>query len=278
MSSGNTIWYERTGDGPTIFHIHGSAFGHRNFERLTPHLVGRMEVVDFDLPGFGASSTAPHGGGIDNWADDVAELIELLGDAPAHVHGTSLGGMIGLSLAARHPEVIDRLVLSCFLCRYDTAARFTRSTWIAAARHIGMPAVADLTAVSGFSRSFFERPDAAPELESMREAFAQSDPSTFVRATESLMNLDLSPYVGAIRSPLLLLAGEQDNMTPLAPTESGYGMQNVAREVPGAELIVLPDCGHYLVIEQPEAAAEHVVAFCTRDEAALGLPPQQANV
>ena len=104
MPNGARVWYERQGAGPTIFHIHGSGFGHRNFERLTPLLVDRLEVVDFDLPGFGDSGPAPHGGGIHEWADDVAALIRALGHERAHVHGTSLGGMIGLSLAGPAPR------------------------------------------------------------------------------------------------------------------------------------------------------------------------------
>lgn len=261
LPNGAEVWYERLGSGPTLFQIHGSAFGHRNFERLTPHLVGRLEVVDFDLPGFGASSAAPHGGGIHNWADDVAAVIRLLGGGRAHVHGTSLGGLIGLSLAARHPDVVDRVALSCFLPRYDEAARTMRRTWIAAARGIGMAAVADLTAVAGFSRAFFERPEAAGELERMREAFAHTDPEAFARATEGILTLDLAPLAGDVRAPLLLIGGDEDNMTPVDPAGDGFGLRQLAARVPGARLVVIPQCGHYMVIEQPEATAEAIVEF-----------------
>jgi len=60
--------------------------------------------------------------------------------------------MLGLTLAARHPEMVNRLVLSCFLARYDLAARLMRATWKRAARDSGMRAVADLTSVAGFAR------------------------------------------------------------------------------------------------------------------------------
>jgi len=261
LPNGAEVWYERKGGGPTLFQIHGSAFGHKNFERLTPHLVGSLEVVDFDLPGFGASSAAPHGGGIHNWADDVAALIRELGDAPAHVHGTSLGGLIGLSLAARHPDVVDRVALSCFLPRYDEAARVMRRTWIAAARGIGMAAVADLTAVAGFSRAFFERPDAAAELERMRTAFSVTDREAFARATEGILELDLSPLADDVRAPLLLIGGDDDAMTPVDPAGSGVGLRRLAERVPGARLAVIPECGHYMVIERPEETARLIVDF-----------------
>jgi 3-oxoadipate enol-lactonase len=266
LPNGARVWYESQGSGPTIFHIHGSAFGHRNFERLTPHLLDHLEVIDFDLPGYGASSAAPHGGGIDNWADDVAALIRALGHDRAHVHGTSLGGMIGLSLAARHPDVVDHVVLSCFVCRYDEAARVMRSTWITAAEQIGMSAVADLTAVAGFSRNYYERPEAAAQLEQMREAFAHNDPAAFVAATRGIFTLDLSPLAADVKAPLLLLAGSEDHMTPVEPAPSGYGFSQLVEAIPEAELAIIPDCGHYLVIEQPEAAARHVIDFIRRGE------------
>jgi 3-oxoadipate enol-lactonase len=261
LPNGAEVWYERTGSGPTLFQIHGSAFGHRNFERLTPHLVERLEVIDFDLPGFGASSPAPHGGGIHNWADDVAAFIRALGFERAHVHGTSLGGMIGLSLAARHPAVVDRVVLSCFLCRYDRAARVMRSTWIEAARSSGMAAVADLTAVAGFSRAFFERPDAHAELERMRQAFSGNDPATFMGATQGLFDLDLSPLAADVRAPLLLIGGDEDHMTPVDPAPSGFGFRQLLERVPGARMAVVPESGHYMVIERPEPTAGHIVDF-----------------
>ena len=120
-----------------MLHIHGSAFGHRNFERLTPLLVDRFEVIDFDLPGYGLSKGGPTPKGMDGLADEVAAFIPTLGYERLHVHGTSFGAMIGLTLAARHPARIDRLVLSCFLARYDNAARMMRSTWKRAARDSG---------------------------------------------------------------------------------------------------------------------------------------------
>lgn len=72
---------------------------------------------------------------------------------------------------------------------------------------------------------------------------------------------DLSGHVPQVRAPTLLLAGDQDNMTPLEPAASGCGMAEIARVLPGARSVVLPQCGHYLVIEQPGAAAALIGDF-----------------
>ena len=134
LPGGETIWYKTTGTGVPVLQIHGSAFGHKNFARMTPLMAEHFEVIDFDLPGYGESiSGAPRTGGMEGLAELVAEFIVAAGYTQVHLHGTSFGAMIGLTLAARHPELIDKLVLSCFLARYDIAARMMRKTWKRAA-------------------------------------------------------------------------------------------------------------------------------------------------
>lgn len=261
LSDGAALWYERRGDGPPLLHIHGSAFGHRNFERLSPLLVDRFTVLDFDLPGYGESRGGDRGNTMDDLADGVAELVDALGHERVHVHGTSFGGMIALTLAARHPERLDRLVLSCFLARYDNAARVMRRTWKRAARDSGMGAVADLTSVAGFARRFYELDWAEAQMKSMRDAFSRTDPEAFVASTEAIERTDLSTLVVQVAAPTLLLAGVEDNMTPFRPAPSGVGMAQIAEQLPGCETVVLPECGHYLVIEAAEQAAELVASF-----------------
>jgi pimeloyl-ACP methyl ester carboxylesterase len=263
LPSGETIWYRSQGSGPPLLHIHGSAFGHRNFEKLTPHMAEHFEVIDFDLPGYGESIGAP---AVDlaGIGEQVFGFIRALGHERLHVHGTSFGAMIGVNLAAHHPEVIDRLVFSCFLARYDNAARMMRGTWKRAARDSGMEAVADLTSVAGFARAFYDRPEAAAQLASMREAFSHTLPAAFVTGTEAIEKTDLTPLIPRIEARTLLLAGAEDNMTPLAPAASGVGFSRIETMLPSAELRVIPDCGHYLVIEQPELARDAIVEFLNR--------------
>jgi pimeloyl-ACP methyl ester carboxylesterase len=260
LPGGETIWYKTTGQGPRVLHIHGTAFGHRNFERMTPLMAKHCQVIDFDLPGYGESQGAPAKdmGGI---AEQVFQFIQAADLGRVHVHGTSFGAMVGLTLAATHPEVFDRIVLSCFLARYDNAARMMRGTWKRAARDSGMEAVADLTSVAGFGRGYYDRDEAPAQLASMRAAFSKTKPEAFIAGTETIERTDLSPLIGRISGKVLLLAGEEDNMTPFRPAGSGVGFAQIQTMLPDAELVVLPDCGHYLVIEQPALATEHIVRF-----------------
>ena len=261
LPGGETIWYRRTGSGAPLLQIHGSAFGHRNFEKMTPLCAADFQVIEFDLPGYGESRGGPAPKDMAGIAEQVYELVRALGHERVHIHGTSFGAMIGLTLAATHPEVVDRLVLSCFLARYDKAARMMRGTWKRAARDSGMQAVADITSVAGFARGFYERPEAEAQLAAMREAFSRTTADAFIAGTETIERTDLSPLVGRVTAPTLLLAGQEDNMTPFAPGASGVGFAQLRTMMPDAELAVLPECGHYLVIEQPALAAERIAAF-----------------
>jgi 3-oxoadipate enol-lactonase len=264
LPGGETIWYRRSGAGKPLLQIHGSAFGHRNFEKMTPFMEPHVEVIDFDLPGYGESRGRP-ANSMDGIAEQVFSFLSCLGETRIDIHGTSFGAMIGLTLAARHPDIVDHLVLSCFIARYDNAARMMRGTWKRAARDSGMEAVADLTSVAGFARGFYDRPGAQAQLQAMRDAFKATAPEAFIAGTEAIERTDLSAVAPLVRARTLLLAGAEDNMTPFAPAPSGVGFSMVKDMIPGATLKILPECGHYLVIEQPELASDHITAFLRED-------------
>ena len=264
IPGGETIWYKKTGTGKPVLQIHGSAFGHRNFARMTPLMAEHVEVIDFDLPGYGTSTGSLREAGMGGVAEIVFEFIVALGYDKVSLHGTSFGAMIGVTLAAAHPEVIDRLVFSCFLARYDLAARMMRQTWKRAAQDSGMRAVTDLTSVAGFARGYYERAEAQAQFDEMYEAFDATEPAAFIKGTETIERTDLSPLLPGITMPTLLLAGAEDNMTPFNPAPSGVGFSTIEQLLPDCELHVLPDCGHYLVIEQPEAATKLAVEFLLR--------------
>ena len=264
LPSGETIWYKTTGRGAPLLHIHGSAFGHKNFAAMTPLMAQHFEVIDFDLPGYGQSVGAPRPGGMEGLAEQVYEFVRAAGYDRISLHGTSFGAMIGLTLAARHPELIDRLVLSCFLAKYDLAARMMRKTWKRAALDSGMTAVTDLTSVAGFARGYYERAEAQAQFEAMYVAFAATRPEAFVAGTEIIEQTDLGPLLPLVTAPTLLLAGAEDNMTPFNPAPSGIGFSTIGKVLPNCELHVLSDCGHYLVLEQPAAASKLITQFMAR--------------
>ena len=103
--NGVKVWHRVTGDGPeAVIQLHGAGFGHYNTEPCTPVLADHFKVVDWDLRGYGQSDKPSQKYDMEVWADDTAALMDKLGIERAHIHGTSMGGMIAQIIAGRHPQ------------------------------------------------------------------------------------------------------------------------------------------------------------------------------
>jgi len=107
------LWHRITGEGDPVVQIHGAGFGHFNFDAATPELSQRFRVIDFDMRGYGASDRPIQDYDMEVWADDVAGLLDALGVDRAHVHGTSMGGMIAIVFAGKYPERTRSVVINC---------------------------------------------------------------------------------------------------------------------------------------------------------------------
>lgn len=95
----------------------------------------------------------------------------------------------------------------------------------------------------------------------MRESFCKTTPDAFIAAVGAIERSDLSPLIPKVTARTLLIGGREDNMSPVAPAHSGVGFAQVAAGVAGCKVVMIEDCGHYLVIEQPERAAAAIVSF-----------------
>jgi len=102
--------------------IHGLFVDHQSWDLVMPELAETFRVIAPDLPGFGASEKPPPSRfpyGIEAFAEAIADLYAGLELGPAAVVGHALGGAVALTLAARHPELVSKLVLIDTLC-YDS--------------------------------------------------------------------------------------------------------------------------------------------------------------
>lgn len=172
-------------------------------------------------------------------ADGVATVLRHLDLGPVAVEAESAGGRIGLWLAVDHPELVDRLVLAAVASETPPdspmAERMGRwielgeagdwGTFFATMAHLMKAANESESGSFGAAARLQPRP-ATPER-FIGELKATLDPSSFV-----------TDRLGEIGVPTLVLAGELDQVVPLAST------QLVAERIPGANLITDPECGH----------------------------------
>ncbi len=172
-------------------------------------------------------------------ADAVATVVRAKGLGPVAIEAESGGGRISLWLTVDHPDLVDRLVLASVAAETppDSPMANRMARWIQLAE-------------SGDWGTFFavmaEQMKAASEVEAGSFAAAarlQPRPATPERFIGELKaTLDPSSFVterlGEIAAPTLVLAGEQDQVVPLASTRL------VAERIPGAHLVTDPECGH----------------------------------
>src|SRR5260370_22859450 len=103
---GAELHYQDTGRGPALVFSHGLLWSSSMFRFQIAALRDRYRCVAFDFRGQGQSEVTRKGYDMDTLARDAAQLIEKLGAAPAHFVGLSMGGFIGMRLAARRGELL----------------------------------------------------------------------------------------------------------------------------------------------------------------------------
>ncbi|MCY4085905.1 MAG: alpha/beta fold hydrolase [Actinomycetia bacterium] len=267
--NGIRLYYEERGSGQPVVQIHGSGFGRGNFATLTPLLSRSFRVIDYDMRGFGDSDAPVGPYSMELWADDLAGLLDALEIERAHVHGTSMGGMVAIPFAAKYPGRLDRLVLSCSLAAYDGAARMNKRVWHAVAKAYGKgDEFLDLVMFQLFSRPFLESERMGEARELIAKLISsQTSPEVFAEITKAIEAADLVPLLPTIDAPTLVIGGRYDIMTPIDMGPSGAGSRVLAESIPQAELAVL-DAGHTFLVEQPEASCELITEFLGRAHAA----------
>jgi pimeloyl-ACP methyl ester carboxylesterase len=250
------------GEGPPLLLIHGYGGAAWNFDAMVPYLEGRRLIVP-DLPGHGGSAALPAAPTLGAFADSLTPLL----DGPVDVFGHSLGGVVGLRLAERHPGLVRRLVLAAS-AGISSSTRLAEITITLAGilrpgRLVGRRA--DRIARSPrlkrlvFGRYEVSNPDALGER--AVHGFLRGLPlhTDALAAGRALAAGDPRRDLDRVRCPVLVLCAGRDRQVPI---EDGF---EYARRL-GAPLRVIADCGHLLTGERPDVCARAVLEFTRFDE------------
>ncbi len=268
--NGCRLWYELRGEGTHLLQIGGAGFAHENFGFVTDGMAKAFTVIDFDLRGYGLSERPEQPYSMDVWADDAAALLEAIGVERAHVHGTSMGGMVAIRLAAKHPERVYGLVLDCTAAKSDfmSAARF--EVWQALARAYGMGSreLALELATQALSRRFLDSPRGPEVVDTIQQVLERNcSVDVFCAACDAMIEMDLTNDLPSINAPTLVMDGDEDILTPIVQGPAGLGNAAIADAIPNAELYVIEGCAHTNLLEQPELSTRVVVEFLQGVEA-----------
>lgn len=231
------------GQGRPLVLGHALGVDLRMWDEVADDLARDHLVLRYDHRGQGASDVPPGPYTMDELVDDAAALIRERGIAPVVYVGLSMGGMVAMGLAVRHPELVRGIVVANSGARYPDEARATWAQRIAAVESQGMAAVADGTMERWFTPAF--RATRHEVVDRFRHTVLQADPAGYAATCRAIAAVDWLDRLPGVTCPALVIAGALDSGAPPA-----FG-QAIAERIPGAELQLWDDVAHMSAIEQP---------------------------
>jgi 3-oxoadipate enol-lactonase len=238
------------GSGPAIVFSHGLLWSTAMWRFQVAAFRGRYRCIAYDHRGQGKSEVTASGYDMDTLAEDAVALIGQLGAAPVHFVGLSMGGFVGMRVAARHPELVRSLSL------LETAS--DAEPWVSGRKYAAMsfltrffgtgpfvPAVMKIM----FAAPFREDAARAELREGMVREILANDPEGLRRAVRGVISRKplAEAELAKIRVPTLVVSGELDSA--VVPARS----MRTAASIPGAKFRSIPRAGHTSSVEEPEA-------------------------
>jgi pimeloyl-ACP methyl ester carboxylesterase len=265
-TNGVKLHYERSGSGETVLLAHGYLFDAAHWRPQTDALAPEYDVIAVDLRGQGSSETTDDGYDLWNQAEDLHGLIGQLGIAPVHYVGLSMGGMIGMRLALRHPEDIRSLVLLDTTARGEDPDKVERYE---AFRHVvekgDLEAVTPALPPIFFDDDFIR--DHADQVEAWLDMLRASNIQGLIRAGRGIDARDeISDQVGAIGVPTLVAHGSGDAAIELDKA------QDLAARIPGARFELIDGAGHQSNVDHPAEVSSLISSFLAEIRTGAAAP------
>jgi pimeloyl-ACP methyl ester carboxylesterase len=245
------------GQGPPVLFAHGLLWDTRLFAPQVAALRERHRCIAYDHRGQGRSEVTADGYDMDTLAEDAAALIERLGVAPVHFVGLSMGGFVGLRLAMRRPELLRSLVLIDTSADAEAPAKIPRYRLLnLIARWFGFGPVVGSVLPILFGPTFLGDAARAGERAEYRSRLLALDRIGTPRAVRGVIErAGVADLMHRIRTPTLVLVGEEDVATPPARAEA------LATGIAGARLLRIARAGHTSTLEQPAAVNAALAQF-----------------
>lgn len=252
-TNGIEINYTIEGEGPWVVLSHSLACDRSMWDEQVQLLKSRFRVMRFDTRGHG-SSDAPGGAyTLDMLADDLLGLLDGLSIEAPHFIGLSMGGMIGMTFALRHPGRFRSLVLCDTSSRIPPEAGPIWEGRIKIAAEQGMDPLVEPTLQRWFTKPFYEANKAM--MGRVGQMIRNTRPAGYIGCCNAIPKIDVTDKLGAIKCPVQVIVGDQDVGTPVAMSRA------IHEAIPASELVVIQSASHLSNLEQPAAFDKALAGF-----------------
>lgn len=260
QANGIELAYEMYGpEGAPALVLHHTLSTNRDMWAGTiAALDDRYRILALDARGHGASDAPPPPYDFDTLADDVLGLMDALGIERAHYMGSSMGGMVGQCLGLKAGDRFQSLTLVSTTSQVAGPGTASWDERIAAVRADGMESQVAMTLERWFTAPFHA--SGSPVLAQIEAMIRATPADGFLGWGMAIRDFDITARLGAVTTPALVVVGEDDPGTTVDAARA------IHENIPGSELIIIPQASHQLPLEQPAAFLEAVTAFLARHD------------
>jgi 3-oxoadipate enol-lactonase len=251
-SDGITLPYTVYGNDsttrPRLVLIHSLAMSRLLWKPVAERLASRATILTLDCRGHGDATKASGPYRLEDFASDLAQLMDHLGWAKAYVAGASMGGSVALQFAVSYPSRVLGLGLIDTTAWYGAEAK-QRWEWRAhEAEEKGLGALIDFQQTRWFTDKYREQN--TEEGARCRSIFLAGAVSSFAATCRMLGDFDLRSKLSGLEMPTAVVVGDEDYATP-------PDMARVLQSgIPGATLQVIPAARHLTFVERPDVVAD----------------------
>ena len=246
--NGMQMYYEVSGEGEPLIVLHGSYMNIPSMGGIIPALAATSKVYALELQGHGRTTDIDRPITYQNMADDVAAFMDAVGLQKADVFGYSMGAVVGLQLAIRHPAKVNKLVAASVA--YDVEG------WQPVFKDFIPQMTVEMILEMPFAKEY-------PKL--------AANPKGFPELARKLIALEKEPMaweadVKALKTPVLIIAGDADVSTlehsvAMFRLLGGGVMGDMGKPLPASRLAVMPATAHTAVITQPDLLHSFIEPF-----------------